>query len=608
MSINQNSMRNNASGAKRPKRRLIAVAVVAVLLAAGGMFAWASRKSATQLNADVAVFEVQHGPLTISVSEAGTIQNRDLVVVKSEVEGVASLLMLIPEGTNVEKGQLLAELDSSNLVDQKTKQEITVMNAQAAFIGAQENVAIVKSQGESDVRQAELDARFAELDLPKYEEGDYKQALKQAETNITIANEQLKIANNKLGWSRKLATDHFITSTDLQADELSAEQMQLNLELAESSMKVLKDFTHGRTLESLESNVKQTNAALERVKRKAKANDVQADADLKAKESEFNRQKEALDKLAKQIEKCKIYAPVAGMVVYATTGQPLRGNQEPLAEGQVIRERQQLINLPTTASMMAVVNIHESSLRKIKKDQPVRITVDAVPGQTFQGHVGKIGLLPDAQSMWMNPDLKVYATNIFIDGDAKDLRAGMTCKSEVIVETYPDAIFVPVQSVVRVQGKPTAYLPGAQGPIPRQVEIGMDNNRMVHILSGLTPGEVVLLAPPLGPSTAPITEEQPPAGKPSTTPATPAASGAPATADPASTSTTPAAAPAATLPPGFDMAKFRSMTPEERRALLDSLPKEQSDAVRKLMGAGRRRPQGGGPAGGSGNPPTPDAP
>ena len=112
------------------------------------------------------------------------------------------------------------------------------------------------------------------------------------------------------------------------------------------------------------------------------------------------------------------------MVVYATTGKAGRGNVEPLAEGQEIRERQELIYLPTTTSMMADVKIHESSLQKVAEGLPVRITVDAVPGKVFMGHVGKIGLLPDAQSMWMNPDLKVYNTEIFLDGDARTCGPG----------------------------------------------------------------------------------------------------------------------------------------------------------------------------------------
>jgi len=291
------------------------------------------------------------------------------------------------------------------------------------------------------------------------------------------------------------------------------------------------------------------------------------------------------------------------MAVYATTGKGGgHGNVQPLEEGQEVRERQELVYLPTTTSMMAEIRVHESSLRKVNVGLPVRLTIDAMPGSAFTGKVGKIGLLPDAQSAWMNPDLKVYATQIFIDGDAKDLRAGMTCKAEIVIATYPDATFVPVQSVVRVHGKPTVYLPGGETPKPREVEIGMDNNRMVHILSGLSAGEAVLLAPPLGPSTAPIHEEQP----------QPAAPGKPAT--PAVSSTPPAnggtgdASGAATLPPGFDMAKFRSMTREERQKAMEGMTPEQSDAVRKLMGAGRRRPQGGGPAGGSANPPSPDAP
>ena len=56
---------------------------------------------------------------------------------------------------------------------------------------------------------------------------------------------------------------------------------------------------------------------------------------------------------------------------------------------------------------------------------------------------------------------------------------------------------------------------------PREVEVGLDNNRMVRILSGLEPGEQVMLAPPIKESkteersgeAAP--EETEPGGKPS---------------------------------------------------------------------------------------------
>ena len=54
--------------------------------------------------------------------------------------------------------------------------------------------------------------------------------------------------------------------------------------------------------------------------------------------------------------------------------------------------------------MMAEIKIHESNLKKLKTGMPVQITVDALPGTSFKGSVATIAPLPDAQSLWLNPD------------------------------------------------------------------------------------------------------------------------------------------------------------------------------------------------------------
>ena len=128
---------------------------------------------------------------------------------------------------------------------------------------------------------------------------------------------------------------------------------------------------------------------------------------------------------------------------------------------------------------------------------PVRVTVDALAGRTFTGSVAKIAPLPDAQMVWLNPDLKVYNTEIYLEGDGNYLRTGMSCSAEIIVEEYDNAIYIPIQAVLRVGGEPTAYVLNEKGFEPRKVEIGLDNNRMIRIIDGLQAGEKVLLAPPL---------------------------------------------------------------------------------------------------------------
>ncbi len=443
-------------------------------------------------------FIAVRGPLRISVNEAGTIQAKDQVVLKNEVEGRATILFLIEEGTMVEKGTLLVEIDASDLVLDRTDRVIEVQNADAAFVTAREELAVTESQAESDVAQAELDFRFASEDLTRYLDGEYPRSVKEAQAKITLALEELENASETLRWSERLFEEKYISQTELERDRLAENRARLDHELAVSALELLEEYTHRRRVDELGSAIDQAKMALDRVKRKAAADVVQAEADLTAKQAELERRRDRLEIIDEQIQKAKIYAPRDGMVVYATTGKSSwRGRDEPLQEGIEVRERQELIHLPLSNSMMAEVRVHESSLDKVRSGQPVTITIDALPGRFFHGVVSRISPLPDGQSAWLNPDLKIYPTEILLEGTTNDIRTGMTCRAEIIVEELTDVIYVPVQCVVRIEDRPTLYVRANGRFEPRTVQLGLDNNHMVHVMKGLDAGDAVLLAPPL---------------------------------------------------------------------------------------------------------------
>jgi HlyD family secretion protein len=497
-------MENNSGSATGKKRflrpKLLALAGAIVILLIGvAVVAFNHSGSKVTLAGNMSTFAAERKPLTISVTESGTIQAREQIILKCEVEGRTTILTLVEEGTRVKKGDLLVELDSSALLDARVDQQIRVQNTEAAFVGARENLAVVENQAKSDVDKAELALDFAKQDLKKYVEGEYLNQRKEMESQITLAKEELQTAEEKLNWSQKLFEKVYISQTELQVDELSAHRKKLDVELAENNLRLLEDFTHPRNMAKLESDVNQADMALERTSRKAKADVVQAEAELKAKESEFERQKDKLKKNEEQIAKTKIYAPADGLVIYATSAktQGFRGSQEPLTEGSTVNEQQELIYLPTTSAVKAIVKVHETSLQKVKAGLPVEVTVDALPGRKFTGRVEKIAPLPDAQMMWMNPDLKVYNTEVYLEGEGDYLRTGMSCKAEIIIEKYEDVIQIPVQAVLRVGGKHTVYVQSSKGFEPREVEIGMDNNSRIRIIEGLQVGEVVMLTPPL---------------------------------------------------------------------------------------------------------------
>lgn len=446
------------------------------------------------------LYKVVRAPLTISVTETGTIENREKIVIRSQVQGAgATIILLVEEGKAVEKGDLLVEMDSSGFEDSKTDAQIQVENGSASVVRARETFEVTKNQAAADIEKAGLNFKFAKLALEKYREGEYPEELQNAQADITIAKEEVRRSEEKLAWSQKLASEDFITRSELQADELALKRDQINLQMAENKLTLLEKYTHMEKVEKLQSDVKQAELALDRETRKARADILQAEVDLHVKEVGFSRQQDKMNKIMDQIKNCRIIAPAAGMVVYASSMSSGRrhGGQEPLAVGKTVNEREELIYLPTTGAMNVEFQVQEASLTKVSVGNDVRVTVHALTGMEFRGRLSKIAVLPDASQSFWNPALKVYNCQIELSPPTEGLRPGMSCNIEIVVQELKDVVYVPIQSVLRVNGTPTVYVMGMMGPAPRAIKTGLDNNRMIHVIEGLEKGEKVLLSPPL---------------------------------------------------------------------------------------------------------------
>ncbi len=397
---------SKANGASRRPFKLIGVAVLVVVAATAVVWLKAVRGSEDPA-ATMATFVAKRGPLMISVLESGAIKAKEQEIIRNDVEGRTTIISIVPEGTRVQEGDLLVELDVSSLSDNRIDQDIRVQNASAAVINASENFEITKSQAQSNIELAELKLRFAQLDLQKYTDpnGQYRNDLASANNDITLAQEELTRATETLSWSKRLFDEKYLSRTELQGDELTMNRSRVKLEVAQNNLELLEKFTYVQKLEQFESDVKQAEAELDRTKAKARANIVQAEADLRAKEQELSRQRERLKKIDDQIEKAVILSPADGMVVYATSsrGGFGRDDRRPLADGVEVFQRQELIYIPKSASSVAEVDVHEASLDKVRPGLPAIVTIDALPGKKFIGHVERIAPMPIPQSMWMNP-------------------------------------------------------------------------------------------------------------------------------------------------------------------------------------------------------------
>ena len=151
----------------------------------------------------------------------------------------------------------------------------------------------------------------------------------------------------------------------------------------------------------------------------------------------------------------------------------------------------------TNANEMDVdVKVHETNVDKVKVGQLANIVIDAQPDKVFTGEVLKIAPLPDPQSFFGNPDLKVYTTDVGLEAAGESIKPGMNARVEILIAELEDVLTIPIQCVANRGGNKVCYLMTNSGPQEQVIQTGVFNDRFVEILDGLQEGQQVLLSPP----------------------------------------------------------------------------------------------------------------
>jgi HlyD family secretion protein len=436
--------------------------------------------------------QVKRGNMLVSIIEGGTLRSASEVSIVSQVEGQTNIIFLIPEGTEVSRGDLLVELDSSQLEESLTQREIAFADARSRLTEAQENLAIKKSESESQIALAELAVEFAHTDQEKYIDGDWPQQARNAEAAIQLADEELARARERLEFTVDLHEKGYATRSELQADQLTVTRRGIELDRAREEARLLEKYERPRRLRELESNLEQAKASLDRARSRALAEMSQAEATLNARKATYDLEDTRLTRLKRQLDNTKIYAPQAGLVVYGGQSR----EQTPIEEGASVRERQEIIKLPDLSRMVVEVKVHESQIFQVRRGQTALVTIDSIPDRRFRGRVQRVAVLPDSQSRWLTPDLKVYTTEVLIEDDLPAVNPGVSARAEIIVSQLQDVIQVPIQAVSTSQGSRVVYLHNGSSAARTPVMIGMFNDTHVHVVEGLNVDDRILLTPP----------------------------------------------------------------------------------------------------------------
>lgn len=474
-----------------PRAGIFAVAGVLVLaLLFLGFRRWGAKAPES-----VQFHKVRRGDMVISIVEGGALRAVKESIIRSEFEGISRIISIVPEGSYAKQGDVLIELDSSELKDRVNQQEVTYQNNDFAYIQAKENLSIQQSLVESQIKEAELRVEFAKSDLDKYIEGDAPQQINTATNAIIIRKEQLQRAQDKLDWTQQLFKKGYASKSELEADGLSLMQAKISVDQSEEDLRLFRKYDLPKSQRRLESAWEQAKMELERLRHRTSNQLAQAEANLRTSQRALELTQDKLKELKQQLENSRIKAPQDGLVVYASSGFGDRG-QTLIEEGAQVRQRQEIIKLPDVSQMIVEIRVHESHVLQIRPGLEAYVTIDSIPDRRFKSRVTKVAVLPNSQDRWMNPNLKVYSTDVLIEDQLPDMKPGASARAEIIVTNLVSALTVPLQSVTTVKGKQVCFVQTGAELTAVPVSVGNFNDQFIEIREGLKEGDMVALTPP----------------------------------------------------------------------------------------------------------------
>jgi cobalt-zinc-cadmium efflux system membrane fusion protein len=145
-----------------------------------------------------------------------------------------------------------------------------------------------------------------------------------------------------------------------------------------------------------------------------------------------------------------------------------------------------LLTIADLRTVFVTSDIPENSVRLIKPGEPVDITLDAYPSETFRGRVTRL-------SDTLDPKTRTIKAMIELDNAHGRLRPEMFARIR-LSEAVRNMPVLPVGAVIQGDGRNVVYVELSKGRFEeRQVEIGKRVGNVVAVLSGVNQGERVVV-------------------------------------------------------------------------------------------------------------------
>jgi RND family efflux transporter MFP subunit len=153
--------------------------------------------------------------------------------------------------------------------------------------------------------------------------------------------------------------------------------------------------------------------------------------------------------------------------------------------GAFVSPNSPVVDVVDITRVRLVANIIEKDLKQIGVGDIARVEVDAFPGEDFMGRIARV-------SPVLDPATRTAPLEVEISNPQYRLKPGMYARVGIITESHPNALVVPTNAVVDVNGTRGVYLSVNNLAAFHPVKIGIEGNARTEILDGVAVGDRVV--------------------------------------------------------------------------------------------------------------------
>lgn len=361
----------------------------------------------------------------------------------------ARLEALSNGGIQAQRSQLQALRDQAQF--QLTSSQDNLAVAQARLAAAQSGTLDAQrkaAQAQVDAAREKLKADQARLD--QVIAGPQDEEVQAAQDLIDQAQQQLLLATEPA------------TAQDIEAQRALVEQARQQLQKAQ----------HPYTTYDVEQ---QQHVVAQAAAQLRTRQNPYTEQDVQTAQAALDQAQAALELAKLGVRETQILAPVDGIVF-----------DRQVSPGALVGPTSPIVVLIPPALEVAV-NVDEAQLGKISKGQAVALQVPAYPGESFTGVVTAIA---------PGVDQKTRATSVRIQprDDGGRLRTGMLAQVSIVTGEQTNALLMPREAVLGSpipNGQATVVTLDGGRAMRKTVRLGLVNDQLVEVSSGLVDGQIV---------------------------------------------------------------------------------------------------------------------